>query len=118
MAHFAQLDENNVVINVLVTDNNDTNGDEGYQWLLDTFGGTWVKTSYNAASNGFRKIFAQIGGTYDDQLDCFIPKKPYNSWVFDLTNHCWVAPISEPSDGKNYKWDENSTSWIEIPDPE
>ena len=69
MAHFAELDDTNKVIRVLVTDNNDPNGDEGYQFLLDTFGGTWVKTSY---SGKIRYNFAGAGYTYDPIDDAFI----------------------------------------------
>jgi len=73
MAHFAELDETNKVIRVLVTDNNDPNGDEGYKFLLDTFGGTWVKTSYNGK---IRYNYAGIGYTYDPIDDAFIPPMP------------------------------------------
>jgi hypothetical protein len=73
MAHFAELDSTNTVIRVLVTDNNDPNGDEGYQFLIDTFGGTWVKTSYNAK---IRYNYAGIGYTYDPIDDAFIPLMP------------------------------------------
>lgn len=73
MAHFAELNENNIVLRVLVTDNNDPNGDEGYQFLLDTFGGTWVKTSYNG---NIRYNYAGIGYTYDPIDDAFIPPMP------------------------------------------
>ena len=76
MSHWAQLDENNKVINVLVGDNNDPNGDEGYKWLIDNIGGTWVKTSYNAETNGFRKNYAGINYTYDATADAFIAPKP------------------------------------------
>ncbi len=72
MSHWAELDENNIVIRVTVGDNNDPNGDEGYQWLLDNLGGTWIKTSYNAATNGFRGKYAAIGDTYDLILDAFV----------------------------------------------
>jgi hypothetical protein len=76
MSHWAQLDENNKVINVLVGDNNDPNGDEGYKWLIDNIGGTWIKTSYNAATNGFRYNYAGIGFTYDADADAFIAPRP------------------------------------------
>lgn len=76
MSHWAELDKNNKVIRVLVGDNNDPNGDEGYQWLVDNLGGTWVKTSYNAATNGFRYNYAGIGYTYDPIDDAFIPPMP------------------------------------------
>lgn len=76
MSHWAELDNNNKVLRVLVGDNNDPNGDEGYQWLLDNLGGTWVKTSYNAATNGFRYNYAGIGYTYDPIDDAFIAPMP------------------------------------------
>lgn len=73
MAHWAEIDENNVVIRVLVGDNNDPNGDEGYQWLVDNLGGTWLKTSYNG---NIRKNFAGVGSIYDPIRDAFISPKP------------------------------------------
>jgi hypothetical protein len=76
MSHFAELNKDNQVIRVLVGDNNDPLGDEGYQWLIDNLGGTWVKTSYNAATNGFRYNYAGIGFTYDAEADAFVPPKP------------------------------------------
>lgn len=69
MSHWAELDENNVVIRVTVGDNNDPAGDEGYQWLIDNLGGTWVQTSYN---NKFRGVFAGVGYIYDPVKDIFI----------------------------------------------
>jgi hypothetical protein len=73
MSHWAELDENNIVIRVLVGDNNDPNGDEGYQWLIDNLGGTWVKTSYNST---IRYNYAGIGYSYDSISDAFIPPMP------------------------------------------
>jgi hypothetical protein len=73
MASWAELDENNKVIRVLRGDNNDPNGDEGYQWLLDNLGGTWIQTSYSGA---FRYNFAGIDFTYDSDADAFIPPRP------------------------------------------
>jgi hypothetical protein len=73
MAHFAELDNNNIVVRVLVTDNNDPNGDEGYKFLLDTFGGTWIKTSYNG---NIRYNYAGIGYSYDQDADAFIAPMP------------------------------------------
>jgi hypothetical protein len=73
MAHWAELDENNKVIRVTVGDNNDPNGDEGYQWLLDNLGGTWVKTSYNGS---IRYNYAGVGYTYDPEADAFIAPRP------------------------------------------
>ena len=76
MSHWAELNAKNKVIRVLVGDNNDPNGDEGYQWLLDNLGGTWVKTSYNAETNGFKHNYAGIGYTYDADADAFIAPRP------------------------------------------
>jgi hypothetical protein len=73
MSHWAELDANNQVLRVLVGDNNDPNGDEGYQWLIDNFGGTWVKTSYN---HKIRFNYAGIGYTYDPINDAFVPPMP------------------------------------------
>lgn len=69
MAHWAEIDETNTVLRVTVGDNNDPNGDEGYQWLVDNLGGRWIKTSYNA---NIRGKFAGIGDTYDEAQDIFI----------------------------------------------
>jgi hypothetical protein len=94
MSHWAEIDENNIVQRVLVGDNNDPNGDEGYQWLLDNLGGTWVKTSYNAATNGFRKNYAGIGYLYDTGRNAFIAPKPecHDSVVFDEETCTWSCP--------------------------
>ena len=73
MSHWAEIDENNIVLRVLVGDNNDPAGDEGYQWLLDNLGGTWIKTSYNG---NIRKNYAGIGYSYDVERDAFIAPKP------------------------------------------
>lgn len=108
MAHFAELDENNTVIRVLKTDNDYPN--EGYDWLIETFGGRWVQTSYMAA---FRKNFAGIGCKYDEERDAFIMPKPFESWVLDEGTCQWIAPISKPDTEKLYNWDEETTTWIE-----
>jgi len=113
MSHWAEIDENSTVLRVLVGDNNDPNGDEGYQWLLDNLGGTWVKTSYNAATNGFRKNYAGINYTYDPIRDAFIAPKPYESWLLDEETCQWKAPIEMPTDDKMYVWDETSVNWVE-----
>jgi hypothetical protein len=73
MAHWAEVDENNIVLRVTVGDNNDPAGDEGYQWLLNNLGGTWIKTSYNA---NIRGKFAGIGDIYDPVNDIFITPEP------------------------------------------
>ena len=112
MSHFAELDENNVVVRVLVGDNNMPN--EGYDWFVENLGGTWVQTSYNAT---IRKNYAGIGFTYDEDRDAFIPPKPYESWTLNEETCRWQAPTPYPQDGRLYQWDEDTTSWIEITPP-
>jgi hypothetical protein len=89
MSHFAELNAENKVIRVLVGDNNDPAGDEGYQWLLDNFGGTWVKTSYNG---NIRFNYAGIGYTYDEGRDAFIAPEPEGNLGFDETTCQWIMP--------------------------
>jgi hypothetical protein len=108
MAHWAEIDENNIVLRVTVGDNNDPNGDEGYQWLIDNLGGTWVKTSY---SGSIRKNFAGIGYTYDAELDAFVSPKPFESWTLNEDTCQWEAPVTYPTDGLTYTWDEATTNW-------
>lgn len=109
MAHWAELDENNIVVRVTVGDNNEP--DEGYQWLIDNLGGTWVKTSYNG---NIRKNFAGIGFTYDEERDAFISPKPFESWILNEETCQWETPVPYPTDDKKYFWDEPTTSWVEI----
>lgn len=84
MAHWAEIDENNIVIRVTVGDNNEP--DEGYQWLLDNLGGRWIKTSYNET---IRKNFAGAGYYYDEARDAFIAPKPGDNWVFNEDTCKW-----------------------------
>ena len=107
MAHWAEIDENNIVTRVLVGDNNDP--DEGYQWLIDNLGGTWIKTSYN---DNIRKQFAGVGFSYDETNDIFITPKPYLSWVLN-ENHDWESPVPMPISG-SWSWDEENVLWIEL----
>ena len=108
MAHWAELDENNLVIRVLVGDNNDSNGDEGYQWLIDNLGGTWIKTSYNSKIRG---TYAGVGYSYDEEEDIFIAPQPYPSWT--RSGSFWQAPTPMPEDGKLYAWDEENLTWLD-----
>ncbi len=108
MAHWAEIDANNVVLRVTVGDNNDPSGDEGYQWLIDNLGGTWIKTSYNHL---IRKQYAGIGFTYDPIADVFIAPKPYSSWSLD-PNFDWQPPTPKPDQG-DYYWDEKNLMWQE-----
>ena len=119
MAHFAQLNENNVVTQVIVVANKDTadaNGVEkehiGAAFCEKLLGGTWKQTSYNAK---MRKNYAGIGFTYDADRDAFIPPKPFNSWVLNEDTCHWQAPVAMPDDDKVYSWNEETTSWVEVP---
>lgn len=120
MAHFAQLDENNIVIRTVVISNDDILDDQGNESeqlgvaeCRRHFGqtSTWIQCSYNA---NFRKCFPQPGYTYDSQADVFYDNvKPahHPSWVLD-ENFDWVAPIPYPTDGLDYSWDEETLSWV------
>lgn len=108
MSHWAKIDENNIVVMVVVGDNNDPSGDEGESWINNTIPGTWIKTSYNG---NIRKNYAQVGGTYDYNLDAFIPVKPYDSWVLDEETATWNPPHPAPEDGNFYNWNESLVDW-------
>ena len=127
MAHFAKLDENNVVTQVIVIGNKDTadaNGVEkeyiGAAFCERLFGGTWKQTSYNG---NIRKNYAVIGYTYIADIDAFVPPKPFASWVLNNDTAQWEAPVPMPDDAgtgeppKMYNWDEATTSWVEIERP-
>ena len=100
MAHFAKI-ESGVGTEVIVAE----------QAHIDTLSGTWVQTSYNAS---IRKNFAGKGYTYDTDKDAFIAPKPYASWTLNNTTCKWEAPVTFPTDEKPYRWDEDTTNWIEI----
>jgi len=108
MSHWAELDENNTVLRVIVGSNEDE--DEGYTWIMNNLGGTWVQTSYNST---IRKQFAGIGFTYDPTADVFIAPQPYPSWTLD-ENHDWQAPSPMPVEGF-WMWDEETLAWVEAP---
>ena len=117
MAHFAELDNQNTVLRVLVIANADTsdeNGNEqeqiGIAFCQRLFGGNWKQTSYNGK---IRKNYAGIGYTYDAVRDAFIPPQPFASWVLNAGSCLWEAPVAMPTDGKMYNWDEAATSWVE-----
>jgi hypothetical protein len=115
MAHFAKLNEDNIVIDVNVVSNDvlDTSNEEesGTVFLTQWSGGysNWKQTSYN---NNFRKQYAGIGYRYDPVADVFIAPQPFASWSLDK-NFDWQAPTPRPTEGFCY-WDENSLSWIEL----
>jgi hypothetical protein len=117
MAHFAELDENNVVKRVIVVDNKDTsdaNGNEvesiGVAFCQKLLGGNWKQTSYNGK---IRKNYAGIGYAYRADIDAFVAPQPYPSWVLDA-NAQWQAPVPMPTDGKMYSWDEAAQAWVEV----
>ena len=120
MAHFAQIDNNNIVINIIVVHNNellDQDGNEveqkGIDFCKSLFGENtkWIQTSYNG---NIRKNYAGIGYTYDESRDAFIPPKPYNSWILNEDTCLWEAPVAIPQDGKLYNWNEETLTWIEF----
>ena len=106
MSHWAEIDNTNTVIRVLVGDNNDPAGDEGYSWLIDNLGGTWIKTSYNAKIRG---VYAGVGFTYNQAEDIFVLPQPYLSWTRE--GSYWNPPIPYPTDGERYNWNEVTQSW-------
>jgi hypothetical protein len=117
MAHYAQIDENNIVTQVIVIDNKDTadaNGVEkeyiGAAFCERLFGGTWKQTSYNG---NIRKNYAGIGYSYNADIDAFVAPKPYASWTLDA-NAQWQAPTAMPTDGKMYSWNEETQTWVEV----
>lgn len=119
MAHFAEIDEDNVVLRVLVVD--DLHEADGHHFLANTLGlgGTWIKTSYNTYGNEhalggtpFRKNFAGIGFTWDGTG--FAAPQPYPSWSLDEDTYLWQAPTPRPETG-SYEWNEETLSWVEIP---
>ena len=120
MAHYAFLDENNVVVEVIVGKDE---GEDGVDWEAHygAFRGqTCKRTSYNtmggvhlSGGTPFRKNYAGIGYVYNFELDAFIPPQRFPSWVLDENTCLWAAPIPKPDDGKEYAWDEETLSWIE-----
>lgn len=118
MAHFAQLNDENLVTQVIVVANEDTADQDGVEneaigiaFCTNLLGGRWVQTSYNA---NIRKNYAGIGYKYDATLDAFIPPQPFASWTLNEETAQWEAPTPYPDDGKRYSWDEETTSWVEI----
>ena len=107
MAHFAELDENNIVLRVIVV--SDEHEADGANWCNNLLGGRWIQTSYN---NRIRKRYAGIEYSYNEDLDAFIPPKPYSSWVLNTETADWEAPIPYPTDGNDYIWDEENLEWI------
>ena len=100
MGHFAKINQKRIVTQVIV-------GDEDY---IESLSGTWIQTSYTAE---FRKNYANVGYAYDYMKDAFIAPQPYDSWKLNETTCKWEAPVSHPTDGKMYNWNENELQWVE-----
>ena len=119
MAHFAELDSNNIVLRVIVINNdailNDENQEveqKGIELCKSIYGQdtNWKQTSYN---NNIRKQFAGTGFTYDSTEDIFIAPQPYNSWALNA-DFDWEAPVEKPDDENDYNWDEENLEWVKI----
>ena len=117
MAHFAQLDENNIVTQIIIVDNNELldNGVEsevkGIDFCVNLLGGRWIQTSYNGS---VRKNYAGIGCLYDPIRDAFIEPKPFESWILNEDTCKWESPTLRPTEGV-WLGDEATTNWIELP---
>jgi hypothetical protein len=114
MAHFAELDESNIVTQVIVVHNNELldNGVEseakGIAFCQSLFGGNWIQTSYN---DNVRGVYAGIGYSYNSDEDIFVSPQPFPSWI--RSGSFWSAPIPNPStEGDIYVWDEDTVSWV------
>ena len=113
MAHFAKVVDNKVT-QVIVAE------PDFFKTFVDSSPGEWIQTSYNTFGGQhklggvpLRKNYAGIGFTYDREKDAFIPPQPFASWILDEETCLWNAPVAHPNDGKAYKWDEETLSWIE-----
>lgn len=116
MAHFAEINEQNIVLRIIVVNNDvitDAQGNEseeiGISFCQNLFGGYWKKTSYNSKIRG---KYAAIGDTYNSQEDLFISPQPHPSWT--RTGSFWNPPVPYPSDGKRYEWNEVQLRWDEV----
>jgi hypothetical protein len=118
MAHFAELDENNIVKQVIVVHNNellDKNDVEqeqkGIDFCVNLLGGQWVQTSYSSA---FRKNFASVGSYYDEEKDYFVNPSPFPSWKLNAESAKWEAPKPLPDLTNLYDWYESKEDWVKI----
>lgn len=117
MSHWAKINDDNVVVEV-VTGNND-DPDQGYDWLIQNLGGTWVQTSYNTSGGVHKgggtplhKNYAGVGYGWDGIG--FFPPKPYPSWILNSDTYWWEPPKPYPTDDKSYYWDEEILDWVEV----
>jgi hypothetical protein len=113
MSHFAKVLDGKVT-QVIVAE------PEFFETFVDSSPGTWIQTSYNThggqhpEGRPLRKNYAGIGFTYDSVRDAFIPPQPFASWTLNEDTCLWDAPTPMPTDGKIYRWDEPTTSWVEV----
>ena len=125
MAHYALLDENNKVVQVItgVDENELIEGKTPEQWYGEFHGKTCKRTSYNTVGNQhnaggvpFRKNYAGIGFTYDEEFDAFIPPRPYDSWKLNYETYVWYAPIPMPEreEGFVHRWSEINKEWVKL----
>lgn len=113
MAHYAFLDENNIVTEVIVgiDETELIEGLDPETWYGNFRGQTCKRTSYNG---NIRYNYAGVGFTYDEERDAFISPKPFESWLLNEETCKWEAPIPKPQDDKQYQWDEDALNWVEI----
>ena len=121
MAHFAKINNSNIVEKVIVVSNDvATTEQAGVDFINNLYktNDDWKQTSYNTyggvhklGGTPFRKNYAGIGYKYDQTRDAFIPLQPYNSWILNETTCQWESPVAYPSDGQNYQWNEQTKSW-------
>ena len=119
MAHYAFIDSNNIVTQVIAGKNEGDQGVDWEQWYGYASGQICKRTSYNTQGGKhlldglpFRKNYAGIGFTYDSARDAFIPPQPFPSWVLNEDTCQWDSPVAMPTDGQRYSWDEATTSWV------
>ena len=117
MSHFAQLNEQSIVMQVIVVANQELlldgieSEEKGIAFCQSLLGGNWKQTSYNG---NIRKNYAGIGYTYDESRNAFISPQPFPSWTMNQTSYLWESPVPYPTDDKRYTWDEPTTSWVEV----
>lgn len=121
MAHFALVDENNVVLDVVVVPDDQEHRGQEFLAVDLGLGGTWLQTSYNTIGGvhllggiPFRKNYASIGSIYDATRDAFILPKPYPSWILNEETCLWSPPIEPPQSTSPHRWDEESLSWVAV----
>ena len=121
MAHFARIDENNIVTQIIVVANKDCSDADGIEkeyigaaFCERLFGGTWKQTSYNG---NFRKKYAGIGYTYNTDIDAFVPPKPFASWLLNNDTAQWEPPVPMPDDDNKYQWNEDNIAWEIVDTP-